>query len=223
MGHNGVTRCRDGQAGGSPVIMRGKERQARGALGDALLVLAASLQEAAGPEDALDRLTRKLADRGVGCALFVQSADGQSFQLERSTLPLTPDVWGRALRLPRLAPALARGRPLVYADAAAPFAEGGHPSLLTDKVAGNLIAAPLRLPAGGGVAGSGAVLCLVARELAESGRDAAWGLAAMVDCRGAEDVTTVYGPEGVTPGSASSTAAGALDAFLKLTGDKHNR
>jgi len=272
------------------VIMRRAERQTRsGALADALLVLAASLQETAGPEDALDRLTRKLANRGVGCALFVQSPDGQALQLERSTLPLTPDVWGRPLRLPRLAPVVARGRPLVYADAASAFAESDPRSLLTDKIAGSLIAAPLRLPAGDGVPGRGALLCLASRDLSEGDRAAVWGLAlalagalrpaapatgrpaapssvtpavagdlplfheltrrlsyslsgeeivraglevlapalgvqlaALVTCRGDEDVTTVYGPEDLSAGSASSTAAGALDAFLKLTGDKHN-
>jgi len=270
------------------VIMRRAERQARGALGDALLVLASSLQDAVGREDALDRLTRKLANRNIGCALFVQSPDGQSLQLERSTLPLAPAVWGRPLRLPRLAPVAARGRPLMFADAATAFAESDPRSLLTDKIAGSLIAAPLRLPAGGGLPGRAALLCLASRDLVEADRTAVWGLAlalagalrpapspapaasaphgaapavagglplfdeltrrlsyslsgneivraglevlgptlgvqvaALVTCRGNEDVTTVFGPEGVSPGSASSTAAGALDAFLKLTGDKH--
>jgi two-component system NtrC family sensor kinase len=46
-------------------------------------------------------------------------------------------------------------------------------------------------------------------------------LAAAVACRGGEDVTTVYAPQEVPAGSASSAAAGALDAFLRLTGEKH--
>ncbi|OGO49734.1 MAG: hypothetical protein A2148_09835 [Chloroflexi bacterium RBG_16_68_14] len=264
------------------------ERQAREALSDALLALAASLQDAASADDALSHLTRGLADRGVACALLVQPAGKPELLVERATLPLAPDVWGRPLRLPRLAAALARGRPLVQADVDGAFTEatpeGAQRPLLTERVAGTLIAVPLRLSAQ-----RGAVLCVASRELEERDATAAWGLAlqvrsvlqrgeapgqppqeatpglvapaggdlsvfheltrrlsyslsddevvraglevlaptlrfqlaAAVACRGGQDVSTVFTPREVSAGTARSAAAGALDAFLRLTGEKH--
>jgi two-component system NtrC family sensor kinase len=46
-------------------------------------------------------------------------------------------------------------------------------------------------------------------------------LAAAVACRGGEDMITVYAPQEIPAELASSTAASALDAFLRLTGQKH--
>ena len=46
-------------------------------------------------------------------------------------------------------------------------------------------------------------------------------LAAAVACRGGEDVITVYASQEIPAELASSTAASALDAFLRLTGQKH--
>ena len=267
------------------VVRRFERRQPREALPDALIALAASLQGAAGVDDVLSELTRRLADRGIACALLVQASDAGDLRVERATLPLAPDVWGRTLQLPRLATALARGRPALHSDIAQAFTEttpDGKPRpLLSDRVQGNLIVAPLR------IGPRAAILCLASRELEERDRSAAWGLAlqlgsalwaaesggsaagtqttaqtpiddvslfheltrrlsyslskeqvvraglevlgpalgfqvaAAVTCRGSEDVTTVYAPDGTPAGPANTIAAGALDAFLGLTGNKH--
>ena len=267
------------------IMRRFERRQARDTLPDALLALAASLQDASDGDDALNRLTRTLAERGISCAFLVQLPDGQGLRLERATLPLAPEVWGRTLRLPRLAAALTRGRPLIHGDVDEAFteagADGSRRRLLTDAVAGKVIVAPMRVAAQGK-----AVLCLASRELEERDRAAAWGLAlqlgaalreaasgrassqtlpagaageelslfheltrrlsysltgdeivrtslevlapplgfhlaAAVICRGGKDVTTIYAPQDAPPGLTSSTAASALDAFLRLTGEKH--
>ncbi len=107
------------------IMRRFERRQARDTLPDALLALAASLQDASDDDDALNRLTRGLADRDVSCAFLVQLPEGQGLRVERATLPLAPEVWGRALRLPRLAAALTRGRPLIQADIDEAFTEAG--------------------------------------------------------------------------------------------------
>ncbi|MCH8993793.1 MAG: response regulator [Chloroflexi bacterium] len=255
-------------------------RNAKLPLPDALLVLAASIQEAADEEEALNRLTRGLADRGVSCALLVQSGDGAELRVERATLPLASDVWGRPLRLPRLAATLTRGRPAVQADIDEAFteraADGSARQLLTDEVAGPMIVAPLRL-----ASDRGAVLCVAGHELDERAALAAWALglsvaaalrqapepaaslteagddlslfheltrrlsyslsgeeviragletlaptlgfqiAAAVACRGNEDATMVYSGGELSGGTARTAAAGALDAFLRLTGGRH--
>src|SRR3990172_9811419 len=87
------------------VVRRFERRQPREALPDALIALAASLQGAASVDDVLGELTRRLADRGIACALLVQASDTGDLRIERATLPLAPDVWGRTLQLPRLAAA----------------------------------------------------------------------------------------------------------------------
>ncbi|MDZ4277856.1 MAG: hypothetical protein U1B78_01825, partial [Dehalococcoidia bacterium] len=86
-------------------MIQRRERNAGQPLADALLALAASLQDAAGAEDALNKLTGALAERGIAAALLVQSPSGSDLLVERSTLALAPDVWGRPLRLPRIAAA----------------------------------------------------------------------------------------------------------------------
>lgn len=146
-------------------------RTARGPLPDGLLAVAASLQGASGEHDVLDLLSRGLDGRGVSFALFTQADDG--LRLERATLPLAADVWGRPLRLPRLAAALARGRPVFFRTVSEAFEGSGGPSLARD-VAGSLIAAPVD------AAGRNALLCLAAPDLDEHARDAAWGLALAV-------------------------------------------
>ena len=267
--------------------MRRLERRKALALPDALLALAASLQDAANADDVLDRLTSGLAERNVACALLVHLPDESGLRLERATLPLAPDVWGRALRLPAIAAALTQGRPLTYSRTGEAFTEslvdGPQRLLLTSRVPGTVIASPLR-----GASNLGAVLCLISPELHERDRIAAWALAlqlgaalretassgtaaptngrsaqpraeelslfdeltrrlshslsdeeivrttlevlapalgfqlaAAVACRGGEDTVTVYAAREVPAELASSTAAGALDAFLRLTGGKH--
>jgi signal transduction histidine kinase len=259
------------------VIGHRPQRQAREALPDALLALAASLQEAGGRDDTLDRLTAVLAERDITCALLMQTREGAGFLVERSTLPLVPDVWGRPLRLPRLASALSRNRPVVLQEIDAALTEAGaRRSLLADKASGPLIVAPLT------GADQRGLLCLAGRGLDERIAPAVWALAlqvgaalrsgtngskpqaqaasdlslfheltrrlsyslgsegvvqaglevltpalefqtaAAVACRGAEDVTTVYASSELSAGTASATAAGALDAFLKLTGKDHS-
>ena len=89
-----------------------ERRKRQDTLSDALLSLAASLQDAAGSDDALNRLTSGLADRGIACALFVQGDQASDLLLQRATLPLAPDVWGRPLRLPRLVSSLNRLVPI---------------------------------------------------------------------------------------------------------------
>jgi len=261
------------------VIRPRTQRHAREALPDALLALAASLQEAGGRDEALDRLTGVLADRDIACALLMQTRDGAGFLVERSTLPLIPDVWGRPLQLARLTSTMGRGRPTLQRDVDEAFTEAGaNRSLLADKTAGPLIIAPLA-----GAPDQRGALCLAGRELDERATPFVWALAlqvgtalrgttngsrpqpqaasdlslfheltrrlsyslggeevvqaglevlapalgfqaaAAVGCRGAEDLTTVFAPADLPAGSASATAAGALDAFIKLTGDKHRR
>ena len=267
--------------------MRRLERHKVLALPDALLTLAASLQDATTADDVLDRLTSGLAERNVACALLVHLPDESGLQLERATLPLAPDVWGRALRLPAIAAALTQGRPLTYSRTGEAFTEslvdGPQRLLLTSRVPGTVIASPLR-----GASNLGAVLCLVSPELHERDRTAAWALAlqlgaalretassgaaaptngrsaqphaeelslfdeltrrlshslsdeeivrttlevlapalgfqlaAAVSCRDGEDAVTVYAAREVPAELASNTAAGALTAFLRLTGEKH--
>jgi two-component system NtrC family sensor kinase len=269
------------------IIRRFERRPAGEALPEALLALAASLPDAGSPEEALEGLESGLGARGVSFALLVQQGDGAELRIERGTMPLAPDAWGRPLRLPRLAVCLTRERPVVRSDVEDAFSEalpeGGRRRLLTEGVPGTLVAAPLRF------GGRGAVLCLASRELGQRDAAAVWGLAlqmgallregelrallgeatpapaaigggdelslfhdltrrlsyslsseevvgtalealapvlplqlaAAVACRGAEDVTTVYAAQELPAQRASSAAAGALDAFLKLTGEKH--
>ena len=141
-------------------------------LSETLLALAASLQNAAGSDDTLNRLTGGLADCGIACALLVQAEDPRDLLLQRATLPLAPDVWGRPLRLPRLAAVLSRARPATDTNIADAFTENGGNALLTENVPGTLIVAPLRI-----TPDQGAVLCLTSRELKDDDALAAWGLA----------------------------------------------
>jgi two-component system, NtrC family, sensor kinase len=256
------------------VIRHRPLRQPRIPLPDALLSLAASLQDAGGRDQALDRLTDELAARDVACALLLES--GESLLLERATLPLSPTVWGRPLRLSWLSSTLQRSRPSLQREVEQVFREAGSSrSLLTERAAGPLIAAPFAMGEQRGI------LCLAGRELDERIVPAVWALAlqvgsalrsrgngskpasaesgdlsifddltrrlsyslggeglvqaalevlapaldlqcaAAVSCRGSEDLTIVYARGELDPGAASATAAGALDAFIKLTGDKH--
>ena len=153
-----------------------ERRQTKDSTADALLALAASLQDASDADDALNRLTRGLADRDLACAVLVQPAGEDGLLLKRATLPLSADVWGRPLRLPRLLAALKRGRPDIRDDTADAFTEAGKNGtgtpLLTSNVPGSLIVAPLRVDRE-----TGGVLCLAGRELNEDDRSAAWGLA----------------------------------------------
>ncbi|MCH8948839.1 MAG: response regulator [Chloroflexi bacterium] len=153
-----------------------ERRQTKDSTADALLALAASLQDATDADDALNRLTRGLADRDLACAVLVQPAGEDGLRLKRATLPLSADVWGRPLRLPRLLAALKRGRPDIHDDTADAFTEAGKNGtgtpLLTINVPGTLIVAPLRVDSE-----TGGVLCLAGRELNEGDRSAAWGLA----------------------------------------------
>ena len=145
------------------------------ALPDALVAIAATLQDAPTAEEVLNRLTRGLSARGVACALFVQAGEGPDFLVERSTLPLTPDVWGRPLRLSRLAAILKRGRPSLESDVAASLSEASRDGksrlLLSDSVEGPLAAVPLRHHSE-----RGAILCLTASELSRQDLAAAWAL-----------------------------------------------
>ncbi|MEX1253275.1 MAG: ATP-binding protein [Dehalococcoidia bacterium] len=261
------------------IIRRFERRAAEQALPEVLLTLAASLQGEESREGALDRLAGALTDRGVGYALLLE--DGPDLRVERSTLSLAPDVWGRPLRLPRIAACLSRGRPLSYSDADEAFAEaplnGERRRLLTGRSSGTLIAAPFRADAD-----AGAVLCLASRDLSQRDIAAVWGLAlqvgaalrrpttpdqrrqpagddlslfheltrrlsysltgaeaihatlevlaptldfqlaASVLCSGDEDTTTVFSGPQPDATFAISAAAGALDAFIKLTGKKHD-
>ena len=269
------------------MILKRTQWPAKEALPDALVSLSASLQDGQSADDVLNRLTRGLSDRGISCALFVQSGDDAQLGLERATLPLTPDVWGRPLHLPRLAAVLKRGRPALQSDVAAAFSEtstdGKRRTLLSGRVPGALIVAPLRMSAR-----RAGLLCLTTREFEDRDVSAAWGLALQlgsalreVEANGAdssapavaaetarddiplfheltrrlsfslspdevirtglevlapelrfqlataiaclkdEDFTTVYAPSDIAAGVASSAAAEALDAFLRLTGGKH--
>ncbi len=269
------------------IMRRLERRQAREALPDALLHLAASLTEAGTGDDPLDVLTRGLSEHGITYALLVQLPDGSSLGLERATIPLEAEVWGRGLRLPRLIAAVNRGRVLVYSDLEDAFTEvppdGPRRSVLAARVPGTLIAAPLRV---GGE--RSAVLCLASQELGQNDGTAAWGLAlqlgaalremgaerrpmttpettvpvgagdlslfheltrrlsyslsceeavgaalealapaldfqlaAAVACSGGSDAITVYAPRGVPSALAGGIANEALEAFLRLTGEKH--
>ena len=159
------------------MILKRPERQStEEALPDALVTIAASLQDAGSADEVLNRLTRGLSARGVACALFVQAGEGPELLVERSTLPLTPDVWGRPLRLSRLATILKRGRPSLQSDVAASFSEasgnGKGRLLLSESVEGPLVTVPLRLHSQ-----RGAVLCLTSSELSRQDLAAAWALA----------------------------------------------
>jgi two-component system NtrC family sensor kinase len=252
------------------------DRAAAAPLPETLLAIAASLAEAPGPDEALDLLTRRLSGRNVTCALFLQQPGTTDLLVQRSTLPLATDVWGRPLRLPRLAGAIARGRPMLLADIEDALTEsnGARRSLLSDRAAGPLVVAPIT------VDGRGGALCLASRELGDGDATAVWALAlqvaaalraraakpapgrraadlpifqeltrrlsyslesdevvraglevlapalgfplaASVACRDGEDMTTVYAARETPPAAATAAAAGALDAFLRITGDKH--
>ena len=151
-------------------------------LPDALVAIAATLQDAPTAEEVLNRLTRGLSARGVACALFVQAGEGPDFLVERSTLPLTPDVWGRPLRLSRLAAILKRGRPSLESDVAASLSEASRDGksrlLLSDSVEGPLAAVPLRPHSE-----RGAILCLTASELSRQDMAPAWAWTHSKDSR----------------------------------------
>ena len=121
-------------------------------------------------------MTNGLAKRGVSCALFVESAGNGGLQVERATLPLAPDVWGRSLTLPKLAAVLSHDRPVTHPAVDEAFTEAppGEPRrrLLTADLAGRLIVAPLRV-----ANERTAILCLVSEAFEEHDRAAAWALA----------------------------------------------
>lgn len=134
-------------------------RHTRNSLPVALLSIANELDAATTPVEALDTLTRRLSDRSVGCALLSQGSDGE-LQLERATLPLATELWGKALQLPRLAASINRGRPLSDRDARSIFGQTSDGrEMLSNKTPGTLIAAPLRFGE------QAAILCVVSTEL----------------------------------------------------------
>ena len=191
-------------------------------LSHTLLALAASLQDAAGSDDALNRLTGGLADRGIACALFVQAEEAGDLLLQRATLPLAPDVWGRPLRLPRLAAVLSRARPATDTNIADAFTETGGNALLTENVPGLMIVAPLRL-----ARNQDALLCLTSRELKEDDTSAAWGLALQLGAALREAETQqpsaeepVEEPDATPPAPEPTQAAPAVESlslFHELT------
>ena len=197
------------------VLRRFERRQTRVALPDALVALGASLQDAESADDALNRLTQGLADRDVACALLVQMPDSSDLRIERSTLPLAPDVWGRPLRLPRLAAALARGEPFVHEDTDEAFREAsrdnGQRQLLTEHVSGTLIAAPLRL-----APNRGAILCLVSKALEERDRPAAWGLALQLGAA-LREAAREKGAAATAPTQPAEAVGDDLSLFHDLT------
>jgi len=155
------------------LIRNRASRHSRESLSAALLSIAHQLEQAATPGEALDTLTRSLSDRGVSCALLAQNADG-SFELERATLPLATDLWGKSLRLPRLAASVACGRPLAEREARNIFTltgEGSSRELLTARTPGTLLAAPLKF------SDRPAILCLVSPDLRDQDAAAASALA----------------------------------------------
>jgi len=160
------------------MTIRSAERpRSQDSLSEALLALASSLQSTSGADEALNALTGGLADLGVACTLLVQSGDGD-LQVQRATLPLSPDVWGRPLRLPMLANSLNHDRPTATDDIDEWFTEvrnRGRHALLTEPVRGSLIVAPLL--AGPGEPG---ILCLSSPDLKATDSAAAWGLALQV-------------------------------------------
>ncbi len=155
------------------MIRNRASRHSRESLPTALLSIAHQLEQAASPAEALDTLTRSLTDRGVSCALLAQNTDG-SFELERATLPLATDLWGKPLRLPRLAASVTRGRPLAERDARNIFTQtedGGSRELLTTRTPGTLLAAPLKM------SNRPAILCLVSTDLRDQDAPAVSALA----------------------------------------------
>jgi signal transduction histidine kinase/CheY-like chemotaxis protein len=109
----------------------------------------------------------------VTCALLAQNQDG-TFGLERATLPMATDLWGKSLRLPRLAASITRGRPLTERDPRNIFTitgEGAARELLTSRTPGMLLAAPFRM------SDRPAVLCLVSTEFKDHDSPAAAALA----------------------------------------------
>jgi two-component system NtrC family sensor kinase len=155
------------------IIRRFERRAPEQPLPDALLALAASLQAAGPGDDPLDLLAGGLTDRGVAYAVLLQ--EGTDLRVERSTLALAADVWGRPLRLPRIAACLSRGRALAYSDVDEALTEtprqGERRRLLTGRASGTLIGAPFQ------AGGQGAVLCLASRDLSQRDAVAVWGLA----------------------------------------------
>ena len=139
------------------MIRNPASRHSREPLSAALLSIAHQLERAATPVEALDTLTRSLSDRGILCALLAQNTDG-SFELERATLPLATDLWGKSLWLPRLAACITRGRPLAEREARNIFTQtedGSQRELLTARTPGTMLAAPLKFTR------RPAILCLV--------------------------------------------------------------
>ncbi|MCH7811725.1 MAG: response regulator [Chloroflexi bacterium] len=266
-------------------IRRFERRQAKQALPDALLSIAASLQDPDAAKDPLEHIAAALSEHEVSCALFTQLPSGGGLRLEQTTIPLASDARDGPVHLPRIAAALTRAEPLAYSDIREAFtdtpATGGRRPLLTERVSGTLIAAPLRA-----ADGTNAVLCLVSRRLSDGDRNAAWSLAlqlgsalgaarpangpaqtaqsqaqegdlslfheltrrfsfsltseeiirtavevltpalglqlaASVACRSGEDLVTIYLPPDSAQELAGNTAAAALDAFVRLTGNAH--
>jgi signal transduction histidine kinase len=257
---------------------RADTRTRRGNLAEQLLALAASLQGLS-PDDALDHVTNRLARHDVTFALLTELPDRGRLRVERSTLALEKDVWGGALALPLLAGVPNRGQPVVLPSVADVFSEpGGKRSLWRGRGDAPLIVAPLR------VDGRSALLCLVAKDLGEQQRLAAWALAlqlgsaisrsdddraakpdeppaesgdglfheltrrlsytlnrdeallgalevlapavsfaygAAIICQDGGDSTTLYAGATLPREAASSAAAAGLDAFFRLTGQRH--
>ena len=266
------------------IMRRFERRRAAEPLPEALLALGLALTNSADADEALDRLTRGLAERNVAYALLSEGPEAGAFLVERATLPLSPEVWGRPLQLPKLAAALARGRPLALANTADSFAEGSttgsRRELLVAPVAGTLVVAPLAL-----TSGRSALLCLVSPDLGEADRTAVWALAMQLgaamregvgvasraaapepapggnlslfheltrrlshsladdevvqaafevlapaiglqlagalSCRDGKHVTTVYAPPRTPDAVAERIASSTDEAFVKLTGARH--
>lgn len=145
-------------------------------LAESLTTVGAAVLAAHGADEALDALTRGLTDLRIGCALFSREEGG--LRLERSTLPLRPEVWARPLHLPALAAALSRGQPLFLSEAASAFVErledGSSRPLWSGEARGSLLAAPT------GEDGQAGLLCLVSERLQSAGRGPVRALALQV-------------------------------------------
>ncbi|MGB2695373.1 MAG: ATP-binding protein [Dehalococcoidia bacterium] len=187
-------------------MRRLERRPARQSLADGLLAVAVSLHDASSSSDALDLLSRGLDSRGASFALLAEANGG--FQVERATLPLAPDVWGRSLHLSKLTATLNRGRPTFHKNADEAFSEDAG-SLLARNISDSLLAVPIAVGA------RKCLLCLIAPGLDESVRDSAWGLALVLGAVMAREAT----PAPATPPAEGGPAAAdnEFSIFHELT------
>jgi signal transduction histidine kinase len=153
------------------------------------------MSEASSAEEGLDLLGRELATRHIPYALL-QSTGDLRFRMERATLPLLAEVWGRDLALPKLAKVLASARPSTVDTSAFATDDG---LLLTSDVPGTFLAAP---------AAGGTLLCLALPSAGEGERAAAWALAVQAS-------RPPHGEQPTLPTEAGGTEE--IDLFHNLT------